>query len=311
MAQYRRHEPVLLREAIHWLNLSPGKIVLDATLGGGSHAAAALKKILPNGLLIAIDRDPDAIRHAEQRFAAHRDRVHLFLGDFADLRQALAQAGCRSVDAVLFDFGVSAHQLGPGRGFSFQFDEELSMKMGNEPGPDAKQIVNSAPEDELRRILRELGEERHAARIARAIVRERQKQPIRTTGQLARIVESVVPRHPRRRLHPATKTFLALRLATTRELESIDAALPAALAALAPGGRLVCISYHSHEDRRVKHFFRHAAASCVCPPGQPVCTCGKRAELRILTPRPVRPSPEEVARNPRARSAKLRAAEKI
>lgn len=310
MARYGHHEPVLLAEAMQWLNLGPGKVVVDATLGGGGHAAEALARILPGGFLIAIDRDPEAIEHARQRFAGQREHVHLFLGDFAELRRAVEEAGRDRVDAVLFDLGLSSHQLGLGRGFSFQIDEELSMKMGIEPGPTARDIVNTASQAELARIIGELGEERNARRIARAIVREREREPITTTGRLARIVESAVPGGRRYKLHPATRTFLGLRLATTGELQSLESALPAATAALVPGGRLVCISYQSHEDRRVKQFMRQAAASCVCPPEAPVCTCGKKAELRILTRRAIRPSESEIGRNPRARSAKLRAAEK-
>ncbi|MEX1022538.1 MAG: 16S rRNA (cytosine(1402)-N(4))-methyltransferase RsmH [Dehalococcoidia bacterium] len=313
-----RHEPVMLAEAVEGLALRPGGRYVDGTAGLGGHASAIAAGIAPDGRLLAIDRDPAAVALATERLASHGDAVLVVHGAFEDIAEICAEHGFAPVDGVLLDLGVSSLQLEqPGRGFSFQRDEPLDMRMDpSEDDETAADIVNSYDERRLAALIYELGEEPRSRRIARAIV---QGRPIRTTGELAAAIERAVgrpARRPRRGgarapIHPATLTFQALRIAVNRELEQLDAALEGARGLLAEGGRLVVISFHSLEDRRVKEFFRLHARDCICPPRQPVCTCDHRATLREVTRRPLRPTDAEVARNPRARSARLRVAEAL
>jgi len=304
------HQPVMLREAIEGLSVHPGGRYIDATAGLGGHSAAIIEGALPEGRLLSIDRDPNAILVASQRLSAYGEAVVLARGEFADIAEIAAEHGFEDLDGVLFDIGVSSLQLEqPGRGFSFQRDEPLDMRMDPDAETSAADLVNRSDEQALASIIYEYGEERRSRRIARSIV---ERRPIRTTRELVAAIEAAVGRGRARDIHPATLTFQALRIAVNEELQQLDVALEAARQLLrAPGGRLVVISFHSLEDRRVKEFFRLHAKDCICPPRQPVCTCDHRATLREVTRRPLRASLDEVNANPRARSARLRVAERL
>ena len=305
-----QHEPVMLREAIEGLAVRPGGRYVDATVGLGGHAAAILAAAQPGGRLLGIDRDPYALDAAGARLASYADALVLARGAFADIAELCAAHGFVPMDGILFDLGVSSMQLdAPGRGFSFRHDEALDMRMDPDGPTTAADIVNSYDEGSLAALIWDYGEERHSRRIARAIVARR---PIRTTGELARAIEAAAGRARGDRIHPATRTFQALRIAVNDEIEQIETALGAAESLLAgPGARIVVIAFHSLEDRVVKQFFRDRARDCVCPPRQPVCTCDHRATLREITHRVRKPADDEVARNPRARSARLRVAESV
>ena len=308
-----RHVPVMVKEVIQYLNCSPGKTYVDGTLGGGGHAEAILEAIGPGGMLLGIDRDPAAVRHCRETLHPSKSTVQIFHSDFTDLPQILSRLHIRAVDGILLDVGLSLYQLqGSGRGFSFMRDEPLDMRMNPDRGPTAKELVNRLSEKELADTIFRYGEERWARRIAGAIVRQRRKQRINTSVELARIVEAAVPRrYARGRIHPATRTFQALRIAVNQELEKLQTFLVGAVGCLHTGGRLCIISFHSLEDRIVKEHFRTLARGCICPPELPRCVCGKAPELAVLTKRPVRPGEEETALNPMARSAKLRVAERL
>ncbi len=284
--------------------------MVDCTLGAGGHARLLLEAIQPGGRLLAVDRDPAAVARGRARLSGFVPPPTVVRGDFADLDRIARQRGFDAVDTVLFDFGVSSVQLDdPGRGFSFQAEGPLDMRMDPDSPTTAETVVNELSERELAGVIRKFGEERWAARIARFIV---QARPLRTTGDLRRAVEGAIPRSAwPRTIHPATRTFQAIRMLVNDELGSIERGLKAALSILTPGGRMAAITFHSLEDRLVKSFFIAESKDCVCPPQQPVCTCAHRASLRVLTRKPVRPSDEEVRANPRARSAKLRAGERI
>jgi len=300
----------MLREVLEYLRPEPGDVIVDATVGSGGHAAAILERIQPGGRLIGIDRDPQALERVRSRFAGAP--VTLVHGNFGDLAQFLDNLGLAAVDGVLFDFGVSSEQLDYAeRGFSFREEAPLDMRMDPTSPTTAADLISVLSEAELLRILREYGEERWARRIARRIVTTRQHTPIRTTAALAALVTAAIPPAARsRRIHPATRTFQALRIAVNDELTAISQGLHAAIRRSNSTARIVAISYHSLEDRTVKETFRNLARSCRCPPLSPTCQCGG-ALITVLTRRPVVPSPEEVAGNPRSRSAKLRAAERI
>jgi 16S rRNA (cytosine1402-N4)-methyltransferase len=306
------HEPVLLQECVELLRPRSGAVIVDATLGTGGHAEALLDRIVPGGRLLGIDRDPAALEIARTRLARFGQAFLALQGRHEELADLVASAGVGAVDGVLADLGVSSLQLDePSRGFSFRTDGPLDMRMDPSQGRSAAELLGSVPEDELRRWLSDFGEERAARSIARAIVRERERAPIVRTHQLTTIVERVLgPAARRFRIHPATRTFQALRIAVNREVVDLGGAVRAAVALLRPGGRVVVVSYHSLEDRAVKDELRSLAGRCTCPPGLPVCGCGTASAVRILTRSPIRPSPTEVDRNPRSRSAKLRAAEK-
>ncbi|MCX2727287.1 16S rRNA (cytosine(1402)-N(4))-methyltransferase RsmH [Thermomicrobium sp. 4228-Ro] len=305
------HEPVLLAEVLHYLAPCPGGRYVDATFGGGGHARAILEASAPDGRLLAIDADPAAVARAEALAARYPGRLVPCHGNFRDLASLARRHGFDPADGILFDLGLSSDQLAdPARGFSFQQPGPLDMRFDPTQGEPAAVIVNTWPEEQLTDLFWRYGEESRARAIARAIVAERARRPIETTTQLAELVERVVGRR-RERIHPATRVFQALRIAVNRELDVLELALEQAVALLRPGGRLVVIAFHSLEDRIVKHFFRREAARCLCPPGTPVCVCGHVPRLRVLTPRAVRPAAEEIARNPRSRSARLRAAERV
>lgn len=308
------HQPVLLEEALALLNCRSGGIYVDGTVGGGGHARAILEGTSPDGLIVGIDRDDEALREASRVLAPFGPRVILAKGSFADLRDILAAHGIGPVQGILLDLGVSSHQLDTAeRGFSFSLEGPLDMRMDPSSGPSARDLIRSAREDELARIFREFGEERFARRIARVLVEHRRREPIETTVDLAALIARVVPGGAReeRRIHPATRVFQALRIAVNRELDHLERGLREGIEALAPGGRMAVISFHSLEDRLVKETFRSWEKTCTCPPGIPVCTCRTEAKARVLTRKPLRPRPEETEANPRARSARLRAAARI
>jgi 16S rRNA (cytosine1402-N4)-methyltransferase len=303
------HQPVLYEETLQVLAPRPGGRYIDCTVNGGGHAAGLLERSAPDGRLLGLDADPTVLAIARERLAGFGERVRLVHANFRDLAACARRAGFEAVDGILFDLGLSSYALeASGRGFSFQRDEPLDMRFDPTQGPTAAELLARSSEAELRTILARYGEEPAAARLARAIVRARQRQPLRTTGDLVRIVECVVGGR-RGRIHPATRTFQALRIAVNDELRSLELALAQAVELLAPGGRLAVIAFHSLEDRIVKEFFRtESQSACRCPPGFPVCVCGRKPRLAVLTRKPLVPTPAEVARNPRARSAKLRAA---
>jgi 16S rRNA (cytosine1402-N4)-methyltransferase len=305
------HVPVLLDEVLGLLAGPDVRTVLDATLGGGGHAEALLARAPGIGLLVGLDRDEEAVQRAARRLDRFGDRVKAVKSHFADMGEVLDAMGLRKVDAVLMDLGMSSFQLADGeRGFSFQKDGPLDMRMDKSFHMTASDVVNGYSEQKLTSIFREYGEEPAAKRIARAIVRERAVEPITSTVQLAGIVESAAPRRGKPGIHPATRVFQAIRIAVNGELARLHEAVETAVDRLNPGGRLAVISFHSLEDRIVKNAFLDMAGRCVCPPGFPVCACGRRERVKILTRKPVQPGENEVAQNPRARSAKLRAVEK-
>lgn len=309
------HKPVLLNECIEYLNIRADGIYVDATVGGAGHSSEILKRLGPEGLLIGIDQDAEAIEAAGQRLGKveTEGRYVLYHTNFENIRGILEKQKINSVDGVLMDLGVSSHQLDEGeRGFSYQHDAPLDMRMDKSTERDAAWVVNNLSREELTRIIREYGEEKWAPRIAEFIVKYREIQKISTTGQLAEIVKAAIPAAARRTgPHPARRTFQAIRIAVNRELEVLEKALNETINLLNPGGRLAVITFHSLEDRIVKQTFRDRAQGCICPPDFPECVCGRKPEIRIITRKPVTASQSELEENPRARSAKLRVAEKI
>ena len=305
-----RHEPVLLSEVVALLRPERGGVFVDATLGLGGHAGALLAAS-PAVRLVGIDRDPEALALARERLARFQDRFVAVEGRHEELALHLDRLGLAEVDGVLADLGVSSMQLDRAeRGFSFMKDGPLDMRMGKS-GPTAADLVAELPGEELARIFREYGEEPRAKAVARAVVEARRETPIRTTGELrALVTKAVGPRREEGR-DPATRVFQALRIATNRELVELERFLDDAVSRLSLGGRLAVLAYHSLEDRIVKDAFRDRAAGCSCPPSFPVCVCSRRRVLALVTKKPVRPSPEEVLSNRRARSARLRVAERV
>jgi 16S rRNA (cytosine1402-N4)-methyltransferase len=305
------HIPVLAHEVRESLAVRPGETVVDATFGAGGHAALLAADLHGRGKVIAIDRDPTAHAYFERFEKRARVQARLLRGDFGVVLPQLAANGVRA-DAILLDLGVSSMQLDrPERGFSYSVDAPLDMRMDDSQALDARAVVNDWPEGELVAIFRRYGEERYAKQIARAIVRRRKEQPYERTGELVDTVKTAIPAPARfGDGHPAKRVFQALRIAVNDELTSLEAALPAALEMLRPGGRLAVISFHSLEDRIVKRFLRDKERGCTCPPEFPVCVCGHEPELRAIQRRPVRPGEPEIAVNPRAASARLRAAVK-
>ncbi len=302
------HTPVLLEETIRALAVQPGGRYIDCTLGAGGHARAILERCAPGGQLLGIDADPVALAIARENLTPYKDSALLVNGNFTDLQAICIRYDFFPVHGILFDLGLSSMQLnGGGRGFSFQHDAPLDMRIDPSQEMTAADIVNTFSEAELARIIRDYGEEGYSRRIASRIVRER---PIRTTLQLAGLIEKTVG-HGRGRIHPATRTFQALRIMVNRELENLEAALKQAVDLLGFEGRLVVISYHSLEDRIVKRFMQREAKDCICPPGMPACVCGHEARLRLVVRKVIAPSEAEVQLNPRSRSAKLRVAERI
>ena len=305
------HTPVLLKEVVIQLRPHCGGLYVDGTVGGGGHAGEILRVCGPEGRVIGLDWDEEAVAQTRERLKEFGARVELVRANFAELERLLMNVGITTVDGVLFDLGVSSRQFDePTRGFSFQHDAPLDMRMNQQAGTSARDILRSASVEELIRILAEYGEERRARAIARAIVRERERAEITTTTQLVHVVERVLgpKRGPK---HPATRAFQALRIAVNDELGNLRQGLAAALRVLKSGSRVAVISFHSLEDRIVKQFFVEQSAGCICPKDFPKCVCGRQRLLRVITRKPITPTEEEVRANPRARSAKLRVAEKI
>ena len=307
-----KHVSVLLPECIDSLNIRPEGVYVDGTLGMGGHSEEIAKR-LTTGKLIGIDRDETAIRRAGERLRPYGDRVQLVHGNFRDTAEILDDLGIDAVDGMLFDLGVSSPQLDESeRGFSYMHDAPLDMRMDETDNLNAWFIVNRWPEEKLRRILYDYGEERCAPRIAAAIVRERERREIRTTLQLVEVIRSAMPAAAlREKQHPAKRTFQAIRIAVNDELEAVRAMMATAPDKLRPGGRIAVISFHSLEDRIVKTGIAARENGCTCPREFPVCTCGFVQTLRSVTRKPILPSPEELEANPRSRSAKLRVAERI
>jgi 16S rRNA (cytosine1402-N4)-methyltransferase len=305
------HVPVLADEVRALLALEPGHTLVDATFGAGGHASLLARDLHGDGKVIAIDRDPTVRPYFEHFRRTAAVQARFLRGDYSIVLAQLAENGVRA-DAILLDLGVSSMQLDrPERGFSYATDAPLDMRMDPSSDYSARDLVNEASERDLERIFRRFGEERYARQIARAIGRRRRKQPFERTGELVDTIKAAIPAPARfGDGHPAKRVFQALRIAVNEELDALEDALPAAVEMLRPGGRIAVIAFHSLEDRIVKHFFREEARGCICPPDFPVCACGHEPVLRVLTPRPVRPTAREAALNPRAASARLRVAEK-
>ena len=309
------HLPVLVDEVIQMLAPAAGSLHIDATLGGGGHTERILEAANPDGRLLGLDADPAAIARVEARLRPRfGDRLVLRQANFRELAEVAPDAGFAPVDGCLFDLGLSSYQLADReRGFGFRAGGPLDMRFDPSRGVPAAELLASLDTAELTALFRRYGEEPKAPRIARAIVDARRVAPITTAEELASLIERVLPPNPRirRRTHPATRVFQALRIAVNEELEALQAGLAAALDLLRPGGRLVVLSYHSLEDRIVKRFFQAERRGCVCPPELPVCVCGRNPRLRLITSPSLTPTATEIAANPRARSARLRAAERL
>jgi 16S rRNA (cytosine1402-N4)-methyltransferase len=305
------HKPVLLEEVVIQLRPRSGRLYVDCTVGGGGHAAAILRASAPDGQLIGLDWDEEAIAASRERLSEFGARVQLVRANFVELDRVLMSLAVTTVDGILFDLGVSSRQFDePSRGFSFLREGALDMRMSRQIQATARDVLRTASLEELARIFRIYGEERRARAIARRIVEEREHHPMETTTQLARLVERVLG--PKRSsVHPATRVFQALRIYVNNELENLKRGLESAVSRLQSGARIAVISFHSLEDRIVKQFFVQMSTGCVCPPGLAVCACGRKEVLRIVTRKPMTPTEQEIRENSRARSAKLRVAERI
>ena len=302
------HVPVLLQEVLQYLEIRPDGIYADGTAGGAGHSLAIAKQLTPSGHLYAFDRDPDAVETATERLAGYPATV--IHANYDEMEHVLKEKGVPGLDGVLMDLGVSSHQLDEAsRGFSFHTDAPLDMRM-SQTGMTAADLVNTAEESELSRILFTYGEERFARNIARKIVAAREIEPNRTTKELAEIILSGVPAQQRRAKNPCRQCFQAIRIAVNGEFEHLEAGLKAAFSMLKPGGRLAVITFHSLEDRIVKQQFAQWCRGCICPPDFPVCVCGRTPEAKLVVKKPVIPTPEEQERNSRSRSAKLRVIER-
>ncbi len=308
------HPSAMPDEAIHYLNIRPGKIYVDCTVGGAGHSAAICRSMGTNGRLIGLDQDEDAVLHAREALKMFGSRVHIFHTNYIELPGVLAQESIPAVDGILMDLGLSRHQLeGSRRGFSFQREEPLDMRMDIRDEWTAERIVREYSEEELADLFFSLGEERRSRAIARRIVAIRERQPIRTSGQLADIVCEAIPPKARfgGKIHPATRVFMALRIAVNQELDRLNRLLEMVPGMLNPEGRLCVLSFHSLEDRIVKNWIRNWEGLCSCPPDFPVCRCHRRPVMKAVTRKAIRPSENEVRNNPMARSTRLRAAEKL
>ena len=306
------HVSVLLEECIDGLNIKPEGTYVDGTLGGAGHSSRIAAK-LTTGRHIGIDRDPVALKAAGERLAPYGDRVTLVHSNFCEIKQVLKDLDIEGVDGILLDLGVSSPQLDDGeRGFSYMVDAPLDMRMNNEDSLSADTVVNTWSYDELKRILYDYGEERYAPKIAAAICSRREEKPIRTTLELVDIIRGAMPAAAlREKQHPAKRSFQAIRIAVNDELNSVAKVMEDAIPRLNKGGRLAVITFHSLEDRIVKNAMANAAKGCTCPPSFPVCVCGKKPQVKIITRKPIVSGEEELERNPRARSAKLRICEKL
>lgn len=302
------HTPVLYQRVLHALKPKAGGRYIDGTIGAGGHAAGILEASSPDGQVLGLDLDPAALTIARDRLASFSGRVHLRHGSYVNIAAFLASLGWQAIDGLLLDLGVSSMQLSDAaRGFSFRLEGPLDMRFDPTQATTAADLVNNLSERELADLIARYGEEPRARKVARAIVNAR---PFTTTRELSEVVARAAGRG-RKRIHPATRTFQALRITVNDELEALKAGLSQVVDLLNPGGRIVVIAFHSLEDRQVKRFFRQESLECICPPRQPVCTCAHRARLRVITRRPIRPQEAEVQGNPRARSARLRVAERL
>lgn len=308
-----QHKSVLLQECIDALNIRPDGIYLDGTLGGAGHSSQIARRLTEGGRLIGVDRDRTALAAAKEHLAPYADRVTLVHSNFAEIDAILDSLGIPAVNGMLFDLGVSSPQLDDAsRGFSYMADAPLDMRMDKDDALTAGEVVNTWPQGELRRILYDYGEERYAPQIAAAICRAREKAPVETTLELVDIIRSAMPAQAlREKQHPAKRSFQAIRIAVNDELGAVSRMMQAAVGRLNPGGRLAVITFHSLEDRIVKSEMQQAARGCTCPPEFPVCVCGKKPLVKLVTRKPIVSGPAELEENPRARSAKLRVAEKL
>jgi 16S rRNA (cytosine1402-N4)-methyltransferase len=308
------HIPVMPREVAFYLNCQPGKIYVDCTLGGCGHAREICEKMIPGGMLIGIDQDADAIQNAEIALKDYLQQVHLFHGNFVHIADFLSQLNMNAVDGMLLDLGLSFHQIAEsGRGFSFKADEPLDMRMDVRSDTTAEDLLHRLDAADLADLFFRYGEERHSRAIARKIVQIRKRQAISTSRQLAEIVSGAVPPFARykSRIHPATRVFMAIRIAVNHEIERLEEFLKLAADLLNPGARLCVLSFHSLEDRMVKQHMRQLQSKCTCPPDFPRCVCNKFPRARLLTSKAVRPTENEIQQNPMARSTRLRAMEKL
>ncbi|MFW5998594.1 MAG: 16S rRNA (cytosine(1402)-N(4))-methyltransferase RsmH [Halanaerobiaceae bacterium] len=308
----QEHKPVLLKETIEYLNCKKNGVYLDGTVGRGGHTQAILENVGDKGLVIGIDRDYEAIKKVRNKFKKYNN-CKFIQGNFINIEEILENINVKTIDGMLFDLGVSSPQLdNPERGFSYRKEGPLDMRMNQKQSLTAENIVNNYTRDELTKIIRKYGEERWASRIAEFIIKNRKRKKITTTTELVSIIKDAIPASARREGgHPARRTFQALRIATNDELNQLEKMLNNVINFLVPGGRICVISFHSLEDRIVKHTFRELNKDCVCPPDFPICVCDKKSEVKIITKKPVQSSKEEIKNNPRARSAKLRVAEKL
>lgn len=306
------HKPVMLNECIDMLNIVPSGIYVDGTLGGAGHSLEIVKR-LDSGKLIAFDQDIEAIKNAKIKLKSYEDKVILIHDNFRNIKKTLEDIDIFRINGLLLDLGVSSYQLdSPERGFSYRYDAPLDMRMNQSSQISAKYIVNTYSEEDLKRIIRDYGEEKWASRIAQFIVEERMKKPIDTTGELVQIIKAAIPKKAREEdQHPAKRTFQAIRIETNHELDVIYDVLESAVELLLPGGVISVITFHSLEDRIVKNFFRDESTGCICPPEIPVCVCNHQARLRLAHRKPLVPSEEELRENPRSRSAKVRGAIKL
>lgn len=304
------HKPVLLNETINALNIKPNGIYVDGTAGGGGHSLEIIKRLSPNGRLISIDQDPDAIQAVTERLSGYSNST-VCKGNFAQTEEILAELGINAIDGIMLDIGVSSKQLDtPQRGFSFHHDAPLDMRM-SQSGTSAYDLVNGLPYNDLVKIIFTYGEEKFARQITRAIISAREEAPIKTTLELSEIIKGAVPAAVRREGHPARKTFQALRIAVNGELDRLSEGLQAGFKMLKPGGRIAVITFHSLEDRIVKKQMAGWCTGCTCPKDFPVCVCGKTPKARLVNRKPITAAQEELEENPRSRSAKLRTAEKL
>lgn len=306
------HISVLLQECLDGLDIKPDGIYVDGTLGGAGHSSQIVQR-LTTGRLIGIDRDPVALEASGKRLEPYKDRVTLVHSNFCEMKQVMEDLGIAGVDGILLDLGVSSPQLDDGeRGFSYMADAPLDMRMNSQDKLSAYEVVNTWSQDELKRILFEYGEERYAPRIASAICRRREEKPIETTLELVDVIRSAMPPQAlREKQHPAKRSFQAIRIAVNDELGSVEKAMRDAIPLLNPGGRLAVITFHSLEDRIVKNAMAEAAKGCTCPPNFPVCVCGKKPIVKLISRKPIVATDEELEVNPRSRSAKLRVCEKL
>ena len=307
------HIPVMQKEVVQFLQCRPGGVYVDGTVGGGGHAYEILENSAPDGVLIGIDVDEDAIRESKKRLKFFKDRTILVKGNFAEIGKIVKDLNIHEVDGILLDLGVSSHQVDTAdRGFSFSLNARLDMRMNRSSGQNAYDLINSLPEKELESIIKSYGEEIMAGRIAKAISARRKVSPIEKTAELADIIARALPLPMRRgRIHPATRTFQAIRIYLNEELSNLYQAIDCGMDMLKRSGRFVIISFHSLEDRIVKTNFRSWERGCICPPDFPACCCDRKPKLKVLTRKPVMPGDEEIEFNPRSRSARLRAAEKV